>query len=184
MQGADPGPSWEPAAEGGGLLRMRSELFVMLTVKPPHGLLPIQPESSPRRECRAERIAHMRTMQPGVVALLWAARHYLEIRENRPRPRQQRADLLLQDAQVGEFMPYGIARRPREAAKVHLVATRDRMAAIRLVAAVVAHEVEHIGRRRRRDRHQAAEIHEQAAVAVAHDDAPVGPPTRQPDRVR
>src|SRR5260370_13885581 len=98
-------------------------------------------ESSPRRECRAERIAHMRPMQPGVVTLLWAARHYLEIRENRPRLRQQRTDLLLEDLQVGEFMHPRIARRPGEAAKVDPVATGDRMAAIRLVGAVVAHEV-------------------------------------------
>src|SRR5216683_2984405 len=115
---------------------MRSELFVTFTAEPAHTLLPIQPESSPRRECRAERLAHMRTVQPGVVALLWAARRYLEIRKNRPRPRQQRADLLLEDGQVGEFMHRGIARRPREAAKVHPVATGDRMAAIRLVGAV------------------------------------------------
>src|SRR5216683_4016514 len=163
---------------------MRSELFVTFTAEPAHTLLPIQPESSPRRECRAERLAHMRTVQPGVVALLWAARYYLEIRKNRPRLRQQRADLLLEYFQVGEFMHRGIARRPREAAKVHAVATGDRMAAIRLVGAVVAHEVEEIGRRRRRDSNQAAEIHEQAAVAIEHDDAPVGPPQRQPERVR
>src|SRR5437899_13088465 len=124
-----------------------------------------KPESSPRRERRTKRLAHMRTMQPGVVALLWAARRYLQISENRPRPRQQRADLPLEDAQLGEFMHARIACRPREAAKVYLVATRDRMAAIRLVGAVVAHEVEEIGRRRCCDRHQAAEIHEQAAVA-------------------
>src|SRR5258706_12921330 len=154
---------------------MRSELFVAYTANPAYPPLLIQPEPSPRRECRAERLAHMRTMQPGVVALLWAARRYLEIRKDRPRFRQQRADLLLEDAQVEEFVHCGIARRPREAAKVHLAATGDRMAAIRLVGAVVAHEVVQIGRRRRRDGHQAAEIHEQAAVAIEHDDAPVGP---------
>src|SRR6266446_2445373 len=125
---------------------MRSELFVTFTAEPAHALLPIQPETSPRRECRAERLAHMRTMQPGVVTLLWAARRYLEIRKDRPRPRQQRTDLLLEDIQVGEFTHCGIARRPREAAKVDPAATGDRMAAIRLVGAVVAQEVEEIGR--------------------------------------
>src|SRR5262249_55808395 len=95
----------------------------------------------PRRECRAERLAHMRAMQPGVIALLWAARGHLQIRENRPRPGQQSADLLLEVAQLGEFVHPRIARRPREAAEVHPVATGDRMAAVGLVGAVVAHEV-------------------------------------------
>jgi hypothetical protein len=41
--------------------------------------------------------------------------------------------------------------------------------AIRLVSAVLAYEVDKVGGRRRRNRHQAAEVHEQAAVAVEHD---------------
>ena len=39
-------------------------------------------------------------------------------------------------------------------------------------------------RRRGRDRDQAAEIHQQAAVAVEHDDAPVRPPERNAEPMR
>src|SRR6266545_1872084 len=46
------------------------------------------------------------------------------------------------------------------------------MAAIRLVGAVVADEMHEVLRRRRPDGHEAAEVHQQAAVAVEHDDAP------------
>src|SRR5215813_14355895 len=103
--------------------------------------------SSARRECFAERFAHMRTMQARIVALLRTAGRDLEINENRPRLRQQRADSLLEYLKVGKFMHRRIARRPGEAAKVHLVATRDRMAAVGLVGAILTREVIQIGRR-------------------------------------
>src|SRR5262252_11147197 len=102
--------------------------------------------SSARRERLAERFAHMRTMQARIVALLRAAGRNLEINENRPWRRQQRVDLLLEYLAVGEFMHRRIARRPGKAAKVHLVATRDRMAAVGLVGAILTHEVVQIGR--------------------------------------
>src|SRR5258708_12658975 len=130
-----------------GLVGQRGQRRRMLRANNPTlGDAPLPTLQRGGRECRAEGLAHMRTMQPGVVALLWAARRYLEIRKNRPRPRQQRADLLLEDAQVGEFMHCRIARRPREPAKVHPVATGDRMAPIPLLIPLPPHTLNAIGR--------------------------------------
>src|SRR6266852_610255 len=70
---------------------------------PPARMNRILPRNSPRRERLAERFAHVGTMQARVITLLRATRRYLEIDENRPRLRQQGADLLLENLQVGEF---------------------------------------------------------------------------------
>src|ERR1700732_1420659 len=61
------------------LLRMRSELFLTVMVKPPHTLLPARLQSSARCQCVAERLAHMGAVQAGVVALPRAAGRDLEI---------------------------------------------------------------------------------------------------------
>ena len=58
------------------------------------------------------------------------------------------------------------------------------MRAIGLVGAVVADEMHEVLRRRRPDRDQAAEIHQQAAIAIEHQYALVGPPQRQPQAMR
>jgi len=58
------------------------------------------------------------------------------------------------------------------------------MAAVRFIVAVFAHEVIVVRRRRRGDRDQAAEVHQQAAVAVEHDHLVVGHGERDAERVR
>src|SRR5690349_22641221 len=77
----------------------------------------------------AERLAHVRSVDAAVVALLRAARHDLEIDEQRAGLGQQRADLLLEVLEVGEGMHRPIAGRAREAGEVDIAAARDRMAA-------------------------------------------------------
>lgn len=56
------------------------------------------------------------------------------------------------------------------------------MAAIRLIGAALAQEVHEVIWLLAGDRHQRAEIHQEAAVAVEHDDAPVVPGQRQAER--
>ena len=57
------------------------------------------------------------------------------------------------------------------------------MAAVGLVGAVLDHDVHEVLRRRRRDGDEAAEIHQQAAVALQADDAFAGPSERQAEGV-
>jgi hypothetical protein len=130
-----------------------------------------------------ERLAHMRSVQAGVVALLRPARGNLEVYEHRTGFAEQGADLLPEDFQVGEVEHDAISGRTREAGEVDPVAARDGVSAIGLIGAVLAHEVIEVRRRDGAYGHQAAEIHQQAAVAIEHDDAPVGPPQRQPQRM-
>src|SRR5262249_34818087 len=103
--------------------------------------------SSPGAERIAERLPHMRPMDAAVVALLRAARHDLEIDEQRTGRGQQRANLLLEVLQVGERVHRLVAGGAREASEVDIAAARDRMAAVRLVGAVLAHEVIEVWRR-------------------------------------
>ena len=58
-----------------------------------------------------------------------------------------------------------IAGRARRGREIDL-GVRDRMPAVRLVGAVLHHEVDEVLGRCRGDRYQAAEIHQQAAVAL------------------
>src|SRR5215468_19040 len=137
-----------------------------------------------RRQRFAEGLAHARAMQAGVVALLRTAGYNLQIREYRSRLGQKSADLLLEYRQIGKFAHRAVARRTCKTRKVHPVPARDRVTAIRLVGAVLTHKVVEVGRRLRCDRHQAAEIHEQTAVTVEHDDALVRPPQCKAERMR
>src|SRR5258706_35831 len=91
---------------------------------------------SARRQRVAEGLAHMRAVQAAVVALLAAAGDDLEAGEQRPLLGQDRADLLLEDFQIGKLMDPLVARRARHAGKADDAAHRDRMTAVRLIGAV------------------------------------------------
>jgi hypothetical protein len=58
------------------------------------------------------------------------------------------------------------------------------MAAVRLVGAVLEDEMKEILRRDLADRDERAEVHQQAAVAVEHDHALVGPAEREAEPMR
>src|SRR6266576_5811226 len=83
-------------------------------------------------------------------------------------------DLLLERGQLRKVIALGVAGGARQTGEIDLW-IGDRVAAVGLVAAIVAHEMHKILRRNRADRDEAAEVHQQAAVAVEHDDALVGP---------
>ena len=90
--------------------------------------------------------------------------------------------LLLEIRKLREVMHVGVAGRARHGGEVHL-GVRDRMSAVGLVGAVLHHDVHEVVRRGRGGGDEAAEIHQQAAVALQADDAFAGPSERQPQGV-
>ena len=102
---------------------------------------------------------------------------------NRPVLRQHMGDLLLEIAQLGKIVTCGIAGGAGEAGKLDL-RVGDRVAAVGLVGSVVRHEMDEVLRRDSGDGHQAAEIHQQAAVALQADNALIRTAERQPEPVR
>src|SRR5262245_6830408 len=96
----------------------------------PNGLLS-------RAERVLERLSHLRTVQAAVVALLLAARGNLQAHEHRPGLVQDCADLLLEYLQVGELIDVLVSGRAGEAREAHRAAAGNRMAAVRLVGAVL-----------------------------------------------
>ena len=81
-------------------------------------------------------------------------------------------------------MDLGVAGIARETGEIDPPLPGDRMAAIGLVGAVLDHEMDQVFRPRLGDGHQAAEIHQKAAVAVEHDDPAVGQPDGEAEGVR
>src|SRR5215211_8417154 len=124
------------------------------------------------------------SVNPGIVARLRSARDHLDVDEHRPLFGQDGADLLLEDLQIGKRVRAAISGRAREAGKIDSAAIGDRMAAVRLVCAVLAHKVNEVARGGLGDRHQGAEVYEQAAVTVENDHPLVRPSEREPEPVR
>src|SRR5262249_4036653 len=100
----------------------------------------------------------MRAVQAAVVALLLAARCDLEADEHPALLGQDRADLLLENLQVGELVHTLVAGRARYTGEAHASAPRDRMAAVGLVSAVLADDMDQVLRRGLGGRHQRTEI--------------------------
>src|SRR5580700_3146002 len=97
-----------------------------------------------RRERLPESLAHLRSVEARIVALLRPARCDLEVGEHRSRLGQYGADLLLEHLEVGEFIDRAIPGGSREARKIDLLAARNRMPAVRFVGAVLAYEMDEI----------------------------------------
>jgi hypothetical protein len=91
--------------------------------------------------------------------------------------------LLLEIGKLRELVHMRIAGRARHGGKLD-PRIRDRMRAVRFVGSVLHDEMDKVFWRRRGDRHETAEVHQQAAVALQTNDAPVGSPERQTQRVR
>ena len=108
----------------------------------------------------------------------------LSVDEHRPLLLQYRADPFTERGKVGELVDAAIARGAREAGEADATGAGNRVAAVGLVSAVFADEMDEVARRDLGDGHQAPEIHQQAAVAVEHDDALVGASQRQSQRMR
>src|SRR3989442_1269550 len=103
--------------------------------------------------------------------------------KDRPLLAEDMSDLLLEGGEVEEFVALRIACRAREAPEIEL-RVRERMSAVRLVGAILAEEMDQVPGRGGADRHQRSEIHQQAAVAVEDDDAPVRPAERETEPAR
>src|SRR5438477_9211684 len=94
------------------------------------------------------------------------------------------ADLLLESAKVGKFVRRGIASLACNTSETQATTTRNRVVAIGLVSPVLADEVEEIPRCSVGNRGKAAEVHQQAAVAVEHDHSAIRTPEGQTEPMR
>src|SRR3984957_3114553 len=130
-----------------------------------------------------ERLALLRIVQARIIVFQRLRRRDVERGEDRAVLFEDVRDLLLEHAQVGKVVGRGVARRARDVGEIHF-RIWNRMAAVRLVGVVVGDEVNEIFWRCGRDGHQAAEIHQKAAIALQDDDAPVRPAERQAKSVR
>src|SRR5260221_3176776 len=92
---------------------------------------------SARRQRVPERLAHMRSMQARIVALLRPARGDLQVGKYRPRLGEHGADLLLEHLEVGKVVDDAIPRRAGKVGEVHPVAAWNRVPAIGLIGAVL-----------------------------------------------
>jgi hypothetical protein len=121
------------------------------------------------------RLAPRRIVQLRIIIRELLGRLDVQRREHRAILLEHMRGLLLEIGQLRELVGVRIAGRARHAGEIRL-RVGDRMPAVRLVGVVLHHDVDKVLRRRRRDRHQAAEIHQEAAVALQADDALVRPP--------
>ena len=107
----------------------------------------------------------------------------MERGENRSVLSEHVYDLLREYAEIGKIIDSGVAGRARHTGEVHL-RIWNRVAAVRLVSSVLRDEVHEVLGRDFGDRHQAAEIHQQRAIALQDDDALVRPAERETEPMR
>src|SRR6185312_3689480 len=118
----------------------------------------------------------------GVVLRGRRAGDELQRDEDRAGLGEKSGDLGLEIVERRDRVGAAIAGGACEGGEIDLIAAGDRMAAIRLVFAILTDEMQEVRRLLIGDGDERAEVHEQAAIAIEHDDALVGPCQRKAKR--
>src|SRR6266516_2874846 len=130
-----------------------------------------------------ERRASRRIVEVGIVVGERLRALDVQRGEHRPVLLEHVRGLLLEIGEFRELVHMRITGRARHGGELD-PGVRDRVRTVRLVGSVLDDDMDEILRRRRGDGDQRSEVHQQAAVALQTNDAPVGPAQRQSEGVR